>query len=544
MQWEEDATAITSRHSDRLLLAVAKALTLAADVAGSALPKAGEGRRWIGEQLGRRADTGQLRQIVDVRLRGATLRPFQRAVGASTAPVTLASAGCGSGKTLAAYLWAAEQHPKRQLWVTYPTTGTATEGFRDYVDGADVVGRLEHGRAAIDLEIFGLTDGASGQREQDRLEALRIWGAEVVTCTVDTVLGLIQNQRKGLYAWPGLSESAIVFDEIHAYDHELFGALLRFIEALPGTPVLLMTASLPANRSDALKGLVRRVHGQELHEVAGPADLEALPRYRRARSEDPWLCAEECLADGGKVLWVSNTVNRCLALAKHPIAARFDALVYHSRFRYVDRVARHSALIDAFRDARPVLALTTQVAEMSLDLSADLLITDLAPVPALIQRLGRLNRRSSVERPDLVKPFVILDTDSPLPYTREQLGDAERWLQRLGRAPLSQRDLTEAWVPRPEPGEIATRSEWLDGRFVTAPAAVREGNIGITVLLDEDSRRVKAKELSAIEVAIPMNAPPRSVGSWRNWPVVDWYPVVPPGLISYDPVRGGRWQSE
>ena len=36
----------------------------------------------------------------------------------------------------------------------------------------------------------------------------------------------------------------------------------------------------------------------------------------------------------------------------------------------------------------------SQVAEMSLDLSADLLVTDLAPAPALIQRLGRLNRRA------------------------------------------------------------------------------------------------------------------------------------------------------
>ena len=74
-------------------------------------------------------------------------------------------------------------------------------------------------------------------------------------------------------------------------------------------------------------------------------------------------------------------------------------LVYHSRFRYCDRVRQHGAVIDAFRGNAPALAICSQVAEMSLDLSASLLVTDLAPVPALIQRLGRLNRGLKVMTP-------------------------------------------------------------------------------------------------------------------------------------------------
>src|SRR5699024_9311777 len=97
----------------------------------------------------------------------------------------------------------------------------------------------------------------------------------------------------------------------------------------------------------------------------------------------------------------------------------FGARLYHSRFKYVDRVQRHGDVIDAFRAPGSTLASTTQVAEMSLDLSADLLVTDLAPVPALIQRLGRLNRRARPGDPPrsfIVLPYGAMDR----PYAYEQ----------------------------------------------------------------------------------------------------------------------------
>ena len=49
----------------------------------------------------------------------------------------------------------------------------------------------------------------------------------------------MQNNKRGLFAWPALAQSAFVFDEIHAYDDRLFGALLRFLRDLPGLPALL-----------------------------------------------------------------------------------------------------------------------------------------------------------------------------------------------------------------------------------------------------------------------------------------------------------------
>jgi CRISPR-associated endonuclease/helicase Cas3 len=531
-EWQEYAR---RRPREARLAAVAKALVLAADVAGSALPKTNERLSWITAQLGRRATAAALRAVVDRRLSGKPSRPFQNEVAASSAPVTFVRAGCGSGKTVAAYLWAACQHAGRQLWITYPTTGTTTEGFRDYVADVDVTARLEHGRREIDLEIFDLRDDADDGRQRDRLDAIRGWGAEVITSTVDTVLGLVQNHRKGLYAWPGLAHAAVVFDEIHAYDESLFGSLLRFLEAMPGTPALLMTASLPADRMTALRELTEHVHGVSLVEVNGPPQLESLPRYFRLDA-DPIAAARECVRAGGRVLWVSNTVDRSIEAAKHFVGA----LVYHSRFRYVDRVERHDAVINAFDAAGPCVVSTTQVAEMSLDISADLLITDLAPIPSLIQRLGRLNRRATPEAPGVPKPYVVVQTTNALPYSIEALTEASAWLTTLGAGPHSQNDLVRTWTTGAHQIPVRVTSAWLDGGFSTVPAGLREATPGIAVLREKDAQEARARPGRASALAIPMN-PPKG-DSWRGWVHVAYLPVAPDAALSYDPQRGGSWK--
>src|SRR5207244_13400534 len=109
---------------------------------------------------------------------------------------------------------------------------------------------------------------------------------------------------------------AVVFDEIHAYDDRLFGALLRFLRDLPGLPMLLMTASLPAAREEALRFVLGKL-GRQLGPISGPATLEELPRYRKDRSANEGLLEliNETVKNDGKVLWVCNTVDRVLDAA-------------------------------------------------------------------------------------------------------------------------------------------------------------------------------------------------------------------------------------
>src|SRR5262249_42502013 len=99
----------------------------------------------------------------------------------------------------------------------------------------------------------------------------------------------------------------------------------------------------------------------------------------------------------------------------------------------------------------PSLVVATQVCEMSLDISADLLVTAECPLPALVQRLGRLNRYAAGDEPwpALVYPFEGLpynedhkrasiygDYSVPMRATRDTV-------QKFFGQPCSQRDLAE-----------------------------------------------------------------------------------------------------
>jgi CRISPR-associated endonuclease/helicase Cas3 len=214
-------------------------------------------------------------------------------------------------------------------------------------------------------------------------------------------------------------------------------------------------------------------------------------------------------------------------------------MLYHSRFKYEDRVARHQAVIQSFRREGPVLAICSQVAEMSLDLSADLLVTDLAPVPAMIQRLGRLNRRAREHDP--TKPFVVVEPDNPLPYTATDLELAKKWLSRLADDGVSQRDLSHAWEETAEEPPVAVASAWLDGGPCTIVSELRESSPGITVLMEEDLPRVRSRPKDLSRLVLPMPPPPRLL-SWQQWPRVRGLPVAPMGSIDYDAQRGAQWQ--
>lgn len=561
----------TSDKGFRGFVAAVKNCVVAADIAGSALPPINASdttrRDLISSAFERRPSRTDLDEVISDRLRKpdgtvASLRPFQQDVATHAGAVTLVKAGCGSGKTLAAYHWARERHPGRRLFICYPTTGTATEGFRDYVfdenDHTSKVGaKLFHSRSGIDESlILGVNEKGDGNDVLARIDSLKAWETPVVVCTVDLVLGLMTNLRRGLYAWPALAGAIFVFDEIHAFDDLMFGKLLRFLTELRTLPALLMTASLPSHRLEQLKQTVRRARGEELVEIGGPEELETLPRYFREQIlVDDLVNRVEQEMDQpsqrgpGRVLCVCNTVNRAIAFADRCHAAGLTPIIYHSRFRYGDRVQRHKAVIERFRsEDRPALAICTQVAEMSLDLSATLLITDRAPIPALIQRLGRLNRRARTEA-DGRRPFIVVDPTNEdgkpivLPYKIEQFEESTKWLDSLPQF-ISQRDLVEKWQSLPNVGAAnivdERESSWIDGGPKREVKQVRDSTPGLSVVLERDVSDIRSHRMKLAEAIVPVGMPRGN--EWKEWDECCGIPVVPDAVLDYDPERGARWR--
>lgn len=520
--------------TERRLTAAVKCCLVAADVSGSALPKKipDDNNRWlwISDSFAKTPVPGEIQAIVNYRaknfLKNAPQERFQIEVANSKCPATYVKSGCGTGKTQAAYMWAAKNHPTKRLYFCYPTTGTATEGYKDYLHNSDGNVDLFHSRRKVDLEI--ILGDKDDDELTDRIESLDSWSTAVVACTVDTVLGLMQNNRRGIFSWPALAQSAFVFDEIHSYDDCLFANLLSFLKNLPGVPCLLMTASLPRHRENDLTRVLKECRGIDLVTVTGPKAMEDLPRYKKITG-NPFELAKESVDKGEKVLWICNTVNRVMETARI-----INSLVYHSRFKYEHRVLRHEAVINAFQKPG-ALAVCSQVAEMSLDLSADLLIMDLAPIPPAIQRLGRLNRRA--KQGDATKPFLVVQPPDVLPYTDESVESAKLWLNSLPDE-ISQSDLVKVWkeIEDKPSSKDEFISNWIDGGPQTRVTQIRNGENTITVLMEEDLEAVRSKPESMGKFTIPMLKPKLPLQRERG------IFVAPKGTIKYSAETGAEWR--
>ena len=270
----------------------------------------------------------------------------------------------------------------------------------------------------------------------------------------------------------------------------------------------------------------------------------------------------------GRVLWVRNQVN----WVNQSYKACFDRLgdlkpwigVYHSRFRYKDRVQVHRTVIDEFkRKVRTTGAVlvASQVAEMSLNLSADLLVTDFATIPALIQRFGRLARYSSPDKPQPLGLSVVCElplgrNESPdcLPYDATEVELTRKWVSELVKLqrPLSQRDLIDEFS-RWRSGrtfDLRTarqRAVFFSGLWQTYPASTRAAGYTLAVVLHgdaEDYRRSHPKDkrfdtdwLREHEVSLPIRR------EMDRWPPFGHTLVAPKDAVDYgeiddeDPTR-------
>jgi CRISPR-associated endonuclease/helicase Cas3 len=524
---------------DSNFVSVIKALIIAGDTVGSALPNTNfKINDWIESQLSSKLTELEVQQVVNKRLNGQVMRTFQTALGESRSRVTLARAGCGTGKTLGAYNWAKRYAVDRKLFFCYPTTGTSTEGFIDYVHDQVDSSILLHSRSEVDLAHLMSTGD-----EDDaaiKLESFKAWRAKVSVCTVDTVLGLLQCNRRPMYCFPAIAQAAFVFDEVHCYDNRLFGGLLRFLEVVKA-PVLLMSASFLPWQLEAIQKAV----GESMEIIEGAKELELLPRYRFHLSDNPdWnrmtneLAKTYALPNGenacGKVLWVCNQVSTAITVYKEAKQRGLNAVLYHSRYRYQDRVNHHRAVIASFEENKPVIAITTQVAEMSLDLSATLLVSQIANPAGLIQRLGRLNRRHIGQPLDAI---FYPDPKVRFPYSKENLDSGQAMLETFAND-VSQADLAEWLEQSPQQGKPEKETVLFNDlkKWQAYPAPCREAGHTVTALLEQDKQIVdKLPSKVLLKYTIPLLST-KKVQKWERHR--KGYPIAPSSEWAYSTELG------
>ena len=389
-------------------------------------------------------------------------RPLQQAVADALADLTqpailLVEAPMGEGKTEAAFFAHLELQRRfghRGLYVALPTKATGNAMFQRTLQFMRRQGtertldlQLLHGATLLNDTFQGLrpsgihdpTAGGDVRAGEWFTSKKRALLSEYGVGTVDQALLPILPVRHSFVRLWGLANRVVVFDEIHAYDDytgTLLVQLLRWLLAL-GSSIVLLSATLSPSIRRRLAGVV----GADLPEPeeeyprlsvfhsggVRQSHFEADPARRltmELHGIEPDLpgihaALEEHLAGGGMGLALVNTVQRAqdlyrlfpegapLERAGQRVGKRLsdgtEVLLFHARFPADRRQQREDQALEVFgesgsRTGRKIL-IATQVAEQSLDLDFDLMVTDLAPIDLVLQRAGRLWRHSRQSRP-------------------------------------------------------------------------------------------------------------------------------------------------
>lgn len=263
--------------------------------------------------------------------------------------------------------------------------------------------------------------------------------------TIDNLLHAGTKAPHVMLRHTGLAQKVVILDEVHAatvYMAQFLKESLRWLGSAR-VPVIVLTATLPpALRRELAAAYLEGIDVPlgELPEVGYPAVTavgcsdgaafvmtetctawrapqtvsarllvdDAAPAGTVSDDEDGSLVASALhalLADGGTALVIRNTVDRAQRTFE-TLQREFgdDVELLHARLMVGERAERTERELNRLGAGGPGMRprhilVATQVAEQSFDVDADVLITDLAPIDLLLQRVGRVHRHERGPRP-------------------------------------------------------------------------------------------------------------------------------------------------
>lgn len=331
-------------------------------------------------------------------------RPFQSQLEETAGSVIL-RAPTGSGKTEAALLWSQRnQKPRGRLFYILPYTASinAMHNRLAEIFGAKNIGLL-HYRATSALYSMMESDGEEGfldkQQKAKILASLarEIW-YPIKICTPHQILRYSLREKGWENMLAEFQNSCFIFDEIHAYDPRVVGLTLASAKLFSqwGARFLFLSATFPA--------FLRKLIIDKLGDLPFMEPNPEQDEDRRILDKKRHLLKIE---DGSILDHLEEIVNSIrnspttLIVCDHvrtsqiiysklkELLPRESIKLLHGRFNQEDRNRIEREIITK---SLPKVLVATQVVEVSLDVDFDQAFFEPAPIDALIQRMGRVNR--------------------------------------------------------------------------------------------------------------------------------------------------------
>jgi len=403
----------------------------------------------------------------------------------------------GYGKTEFSFLWSAGY----KAIYTLPLRAAVNQMF---VRAEDVFGTGRSSLLHSDADVFYLERG----EDFTSYALARQLAHPFIVSTGDQFFPYALKPPTFEKIYAVISYSRLTVDEVQAYDPRAAAIIVKFLEdtVKMGGNFLLMTATLPEFVREEVENRVGEdnVHIINIYEE-NEADFKRIRKHkidlrflladegdkegkgRRRRKSIPGFDGEiaEILRhakEGKRVIVIRNTVASAQETYEKLKENGVPVYLLHSRFTLEDRRKREEEVMEAFGNPKPKdegegkILVATQVVEASLDIDGDILFTDLAPLDALVQRMGRVMRRyfyrdgkvwnkSSEEEMDIpeegldltAEPNVFVwvwvkDKEKELahtsPYPKDLMLWSLAWLWRWGEIEVPEGSITPDYIQR------------------------------------------------------------------------------------------------
>lgn len=373
---------------------------------------------------------------------GITPNDMQQEIVASDADRLILNAGCGEGKTAAALLfgqkWLRENRIERII-LTLPTKFTANNLYRDLVspEGYNIPEELVgivHGDSREFLTRLTKTEEENSEQEDTNANIMaqvfenNFYAKPVTISTVDHLLmSLYHGYKYADRAFFNVTSSLVVFDEVHYYEGRTLEAIAEAMRRLTQlkVPHLVMTATIPTAVRKCFDKLNRdqpypfQRAPAVIYGTAEPKAPFEITRLHETPLDEEDIISSELLdlveqnRDKRQIIFI-NQVNRAKYIYRELQGRHIcdNLICYHSSFISKDRVKKEGIIRSLFKDpdhrkddelkileeynfrnSDACVLVSTQVSELSLDISADVMYSEIAPIDSIVQRGGRLNRK-------------------------------------------------------------------------------------------------------------------------------------------------------
>lgn len=252
----------------------------------------------------------------------------------------------------------------------------------------------------------------------------------VIITTLDQLLLTFLQVGKYFIKRPHLRNSVIILDEVHTFSQNMLHILSYFIEKFSKIYNLrfcVMSATFPRVLEDYFENLLEKTETLWLNK-----EFENRRRVMyKLKEQDVLEIVEEIIRffklsrKPLKMAIVCNTVEKSQKVFEklQELKPGINMELLHSRFIYKHRCEKEDKINSWIKNRKSFILVSTQVIEVSLDVSFDFMITECAPLEALVQRFGRVNRyKNKTEKVNVWITFPSeVEIKKKYPYEKENI---------------------------------------------------------------------------------------------------------------------------